>query len=466
MPREICNVPSLSNPDLRTQIYDVNGDQYTVVPLNQPKLNHLWKDGEIQQVRVSASTLDEMIELQKGLWRVSSKYLPVSANNLPYVLAAQGEAIVRKDMAFDRGASLSVVTASGDPSLVLEWIKAGVSICTDSALGLFTDQVIERQKEEARNQQFRSRAKTPPHPPRRPLTIMNNNAGPHAFVASGDPRVERLNDIGIGDRWDVLSTVKTYCDPGYAPSPEQQPHLRGLQYTAGAGGFSMTREQMEHAYANRYTSEEVTAWCRKNNLKVPCKTGDTIGAKVKHEREDAYNAVILSQRPRAFYTDSDGRSLPFSNPIVEDYQVLLDALDNKHYKQICGLMPPAGVRFRFDEGSNFGPRPQPSPGNFEAVFRAMNIPDGLKARVTDVGLQILKEVIERLEPHYPDEVMAFANARAEGRVSYDVWAGLEYLLNTIAPEAGVRSEMKQSIDDAIARVTDASVRRVLHNLLS
>ncbi|MCR4468304.1 hypothetical protein [Burkholderia sp. SCN-KJ] len=272
-----------------------------VVPAAQPKQE------------ISQPALDRMKRLESIQHRVS-ELVPYRPNNVPSIVASDGEAFHRHEMRLTSGNRPAQYSAES----ARETVRWGTGVCTDVNNALFrvlaadnTSQARAAMRERAAGRSTRWMERYP--------VIFATNDDPHGFVLVGDPRDPRqASDVLVGDIWEALPIVKSWANTEYRTRPYQVK----MQAVAGASAFQdLPLEALSDLARQRVASDEVDAHLRGQNRPI---VGPALLRNVydicRQHGISLFDCVTTAEKPSTHYQSASTGEVFTPSVALHDYQ--------------------------------------------------------------------------------------------------------------------------------------------------
>ncbi len=255
----------------------------------------------VPQTQVSDQTFKRMRRIESLQQRVS-EFVPHKPNNVPSIVASDGEAFYRNEMR----AISSSPAPQHSAQAARETVRWGTGVCNQTNNVLF--RAIAAEETAHARATMRDRAAARDYRPREQYPIMFClNDDPHGFVLHGDPRDQRqAANVLVGDSWEALPVVKTWSNTEY----RNRPYTVKLQTTAGASGMqTLSLSELAEIAQERVPSAEVEAYLAAQG-RPPI--GPALLANVYKTTRD-YNIKLFSE-----VTSADRPDMTYRNTATND----------------------------------------------------------------------------------------------------------------------------------------------------
>jgi hypothetical protein len=203
------------------------------------------------RAQISDQAFERMKRLESLQQRVS-ELVPYKPNNVPSIVASDGEAFYRNEMRVTSGSRAPQHSAQA----ARETVRWGTGVCSEINNVLFralaADETVHAEatmRNRAAGQDYGISERYP--------VMFAQNSDPHGFVLFGNPRDQtQAPNVLVGDSWEGLPVVKTWSNTEY----KTRSYSVKLQTTAGASGIeNLPLSDLANIAMQRLPSAEVEA---------------------------------------------------------------------------------------------------------------------------------------------------------------------------------------------------------------
>jgi hypothetical protein len=248
-PRPITNLPHSGTLDWNTHSASDGAELHTTLVSQRPLQGALTNEvrskatGVLAGLRTLARSSfassrpctqisDQAFERMKrfeSLQQRVCELVPYKPNNVPSIVASDGEAFYRNEMRVTSGSRAPQYSAQA----ARETVRWGTGVCSEINNVLFRAMAAEETVHARATMRNRAAGRDFGISERYPVMFAQNDI-PHGFVLFGDPRDQRqAPNVLVSDSWEALPVVKTWSNTAY----KTRPYTVKLQTTAGASGI-------------------------------------------------------------------------------------------------------------------------------------------------------------------------------------------------------------------------------------